>query len=267
MAIEDVRVSELYIYPIKSCRGLKLSRSEVGARGLLHDRIWMLIDKNGTAITQRNQPKMALIEVVPQESGLLCKTEGMPDLYVELRQDKITEAEVWGTKCLAVEQAEEASAWFGEYLNTTCRLVRMEQKHKRLLDPKYDPEQTHQVGFADGYPFLVISRESLAELNSRLAAPVTMDRFRPNIVIEGLGPYAEDNLKSFRIGNIGFKVVKPCSRCVMISIDQTTAITGTEPMKTLAQYRTVGNKVMYGQNLIHDGQGIISVGDQIEGIN
>jgi uncharacterized protein YcbX len=167
---------------------------------------------------------------------------------------------IWKDQCVAVAAGAEADAWFTALLGTPCRLVTMPSSTVRQVDLGY-AEPGDPVGFADGFPFLLISQGSLDELNRRLEHPVPMDRFRPNIVVDGCEPHAEDGWSRVTIGEISFRVVKPCARCVITTTDQQTGERGREPLRTLATYRRVGNKVLFGQNLIHDGVGAVRVGD------
>jgi len=165
----------------------------------------------------------------------------------------------------ASTREDEVAAWFSAFLHRGVRVVRKAAGVVRAVDPTYATNTTDQVGFADGYPFLLLSDESLADLNRRLAEPLPMDRFRPNIVIAGcVIPYYEDTLGRFAIGGIGFSAVKPCARCKITTVDQRTAQLGKEPLRTLATYRRSPNGgVMFGMNLIHHGTGRLTVGDRV----
>ncbi len=261
-----IRVSELNFYPVKGCRGSSLQEAEVGARGIVGDRSFMLVDDDGSFITQRSHPRMALIEprVAAGSLSLLapdCDTLSIPVLaYGERRL-----VTVWRDSCAAIDQGDAVAEWASSFLGTRCRLVRMADDFTRLVDRDYAVSDRDQVGFADGYPFLLTTEESLADLNARMATPLPMNRFRPSIVISGAEPFAEDGWRRIRIGAIIFAVVKPCARCVVTTTDQSTAERGREPLRTLATYRRVqGKGVMFGQNLIHESTGVIRVGDPVE---
>ena len=258
-------VKSIHVYPVKSCRGYELNEAAVLDRGLEHDRSWLLVSKSGLALTQRDFPRMALIAAqMLDDVTLKLSAAGVQDLLVKrrLHGDEST-VQVWNDACAGVDQGDEVAGWFSSYLSTECRLVSMPEQFVRAVDPKYATGE-QQVGFADGFPFLILSQESLDDLNSKLEYPVPMNRFRPNIVVEGCEPFAEDGWRKIRINGIEFDVVKPCARCVIVTIDQDDAVTGKEPLRTLSAYRQVGQKVMFGQNLVHHSRGRIRVGDLIE---
>jgi uncharacterized protein YcbX len=189
----------------------------------------------------------------------------MPPLRVACRDDGPRErVTVWKDRVPAVDQGDEAADWFAAFLGAPCRLARLPDDYARRVDGRYARRPDDQTGFADGYPFLLLSEASLDDLNGRLASPLEMRRFRPNIVVAGCAPFAEDGWRRFRVGPIGFDVVKPCARCVVTTTDQETAERGVEPLRTLATYRRVRNKAMFGQNLVHEGSGVIRVGDPVE---
>jgi uncharacterized protein YcbX len=179
---------------------------------------------------------------------------------------------IWRDTCPAIDQGDAVAAWFGQFLGTDCRLVRLPDTYRRQVDQTFATSPDDQVGFADGFPFLLISEESLADLNGRLDAPLPMNRFRPNIVVRGGGPFWEDRVSTFRIGAITFRCVKPCARCPITTTDQATALVGKEPLRTLATFRRGGIHVpgpvrgaaYFGQNVIHDATGVIRVGDNVE---
>lgn len=265
----DLYLSEIFVYPIKSLGGISLQAAEVEDRGLRYDRRWMLVDGKGHFLTQRKHAQMALLQVSLQEDGLLVshKQGLLEPLYIPFEEEHVRQNElqvtVWEDTVQALEVNASTSAWFSKALGMPARLVRMPQESHRLVDPDY-AAHGELVSFADGYPFLIIGQASLGDLNSRLEAPVPMNRFRPNFVFRGGLPFEEDSWKSFSIGGLTFHAVKPCARCVLTTIDQQTAEKGAEPLRTLASYRLVNNKVMFGQNLLHTGTGPVQVGDRIE---
>ena len=261
-------VAALHRYPIKSCAGVALEAAELDARGVRHDREYAIVEAgDGRMVTQRERPRLALIRpVIAADGALRVDAPGMPTLAVTpARTGEEREVVVWRDRCRAVDQGPEAAAWLGRFLGVACRLLRMADDHVRRVDPVYAGSDRDQVGFADGYPALLISEESLADLNGRLAAPLPMNRFRPNIVVAGGGvPYREDGWRRVRIGEVAFRVAKPCARCAITTTDQETTARGTEPLTTLATYRRGERGVLFGQNLIHDGPGTIRVGDRVE---
>ncbi|HLH62991.1 MAG TPA: MOSC domain-containing protein [Ktedonobacteraceae bacterium] len=259
-------VSELNVYPIKSCAGITLETARIGPRGFYHDRAYMLVDPLGYFITQREQPRMALITpALAGDGALRLQAPGMQAMTITpFRAGKRREVFIWDDSCVAVDQGDDIAAWFSAFLDTACRLVRLPEDATRPVDPRYAISQRDEVGFADGFPFLLITRASLDDLNARLKQPIPMNRFRPNIVVQNTSPYAEDTWRTIRIRDITFHIVKPCARCEIPTTDQTTAERGKEPLKTLSTYRHAVRGVMFGQNLIHEQQGRIRLGDAVE---
>ena len=262
---ESVTLSGLYVYPIKSCAGISLQRSGLTATGLLHDRRWMLVDRTGEFMSQRAHPRMALISTSISEEHLTVGAPGMPDLEVPLRQEKddLIDVCLWGDINSGAPVGEEADRWFREFLRFPCMLVCKPEDDPRLVDSLY-AERGDQVSFADGFAFLLISEASLEDLNGRLADPLPMNRFRPNFVVEGCGPYAEDGWDRLRVGSVPFRVAEGCPRCAITTTDQETGERGKEPLRTLATYRKSEGEVFFGRNLIHDALGTVRVGDPIE---
>jgi len=259
-------VSALTIYPIKSCGGIALETASIGPRGFSGDRAFMLVDPPGCFITQRELPRMALITPALREDGVLTvKAPGMQEIVISANdRGKRREVVIWNDICIAVDQGDEASEWFSTFLCTVCRLVRMPEGYMRRVNPHYAISERDEVGFADGYPFLLTTVASLDDLNARLEQPIPMNRFRPNIVVRNTLPYTEDMWRKIRIGQTIFHIVKPCARCPIPTTDQVTARRGKEPLKTLATYRNATRGVMFGQNLIHGHEGIIRVNDPVE---
>ncbi|MDH7605437.1 MAG: MOSC domain-containing protein [Melioribacter sp.] len=260
-------LSEIYIYPVKSLSGISLQKSEVTERGLKYDRRWMLIDQNNMFITQRKYPKMALIKV-DLENDLLIFTHKLNNelqfkIPIEIEDGKLKNVAIWDDYVTALHFSEEADEWFSNVLNLKCKLVYMPDNVKRNVDKKY-ATRNEIVSFADAFPFLIIGQESLNDLNSRLKEKLPMNRFRPNFVFTGGNAYDEDKWKSFKIGDVAFYPVKPCSRCVITTINHDTAEKSDEPLKTLSTYRAINNKVMFGQNLLHEGEGIIRINDELK---
>ncbi len=261
----ELTISGIYSYPVKSLGGINLERAWLDPRGIRFDRHWMLVDPEGVFITQRQLPRMALIETRLTSDGLQLSAGEMPDLMIAFasKDDEKMEVRVWGDRCLARSAGSKADRWLSRFLDRECRLVYMPEESVRRLDPDY-ADAADQTGFSDGFPLLLISEASLQDLNSRLSEPLSMRRFRPNLVVAGCAPYAEDNWRRIRIGDSRFRVVKPCSRCVVTTVDPDTAIKGEEPLRTLSRYRRVGNRVLFGQNVIHDTCGELRLGMEIE---
>lgn len=261
-----LKISGLFVYPIKSLGGISLKTAEVGSRGLEHDRRWMLVDQNNRFLSQREIPEMALLYVELTPNGLLVMHRHQPEEFVavpflfDAKEEAI--CTIWDDECAAEFVDSDIDKWFTRMLEVKCRLVYMPANTKRLVDQEYGGLQ-HITSFADAFSFLMIGESSLDELNSRLKEAVPMDRFRPNIVFTGGEAYQEDQMLHFTIGGIAFHGVKPCARCPVVTINQESGIAGKEPLKTLSGYRKKNNKVYFGQNLIHEGEGTISIGDEI----
>lgn len=260
-----IRVSGLYCYPIKSCQGVFLRFADVTDRGLSHDREWMVVDAEGGFISQRTQPALARVRVSLEGDRLLLAAPGTDGLALPLESagSGTRTVTIWRDTVVAESAGPRAARWFEDLLGFPCELVRMPTATVRRPDPTLS-RPDDRVGFADAFPFLLLSEASLTELNRRLERPLPMDRFRPNIVVDGCGAHAEDGWSSLRIGGVLFRVVKPCARCVITTTDQRTGARGPEPLRTLATYRTVGGKVLFGQNLLHEGRGTIRAGDSCE---
>ena len=258
-------LSALRIYPIKSCGGIAVEGWEVDERGLRHDRRWMLVDETGCFMSQRELPRMALIKVRIESDGLVVDAPGMSSLDVpfQVPDGKPLLVRVWDDLVESQTVGDDADRWFGEFLGVSCKLVYMPDESVRPVDPAHG-EPGDRVGLADGFPFLLISEASLADLNARLEHPLPMNRFRPSLVLRGCEPFAEDGWSLVRIGQLTFRVVKPCARCAITTVDQETAARGKEPLRTLAWFRRARNKVLFGQNLIHDERGTLRIGDPVQ---
>jgi uncharacterized protein YcbX len=257
-----IAVAGLFAYPVKSCRGIELREAEVVERGIAHDREWLVVDSAGRFMTQRDWPSLARVTVAVVPGGLRIEAKGRPKLEVATPLPSVRRREVtiWKDTCTSRSAGSEAAAWFSDLLGTDCELVWMPPEEARQVDPDV-ARPGDRVAFADGFPFLLISQGSLDELNRRLDTPVPMDRFRPNIVVDGCAPHAEDGWAKITIGDVVFTVAKPCARCVITTTDQRTCRRSSEPLKTLAGYRLSAGAVLFGQNLVHSGRGEIRVGD------
>jgi uncharacterized protein len=262
--MKQIKIGGLYIYPIKSCRGISLQSAIVNGKGLQYDRYWMLVDEDGFYVTQRKFPKMALIKTAINPGVLLISAVGMSDIQIGLKETsgESLSVKVWDDSCDALVVNPAADEWFSGFLDKNVRLVFIQEKFVRPVDPRY-AVGPFSTAFTDGFPILLISQASLDDLNSRLETPILMDRFRPNIVVSDASPFEEDSWKSINAGDIRMDIVKPCARCVITTTDQQTAQRYREPLAALAKYRTQNNKVMFGQNVIHQNKGKIKVGDVI----
>jgi hypothetical protein len=275
-----MEVSAINIYPVKSLGGISLNDSKVEKRGLQFDRRWLLIDEENKFLTQREFPKMAVISIGVNANGLEVAAENFENLYVPFEVGGETKkVQIWQSICDAIPHKSQINEWFSKVLQTNCRLVFMPDQSERKINTKF-LVNNEIVSFADGYPFLIISETSLADLNSRLEKQLTMDRFRPNIVVKNSEAFAEDKWQKIRIGNTIFRSTKPCARCVMTTINQAEGnFEGKEPLKTLATYRMAkdvfpnnleeldltAKSILFGQNLVAENfSERIKIGDKIE---
>jgi uncharacterized protein YcbX len=265
--MSDIRVVGLFIYPVKSLGGFAVTSTTVTDRGLAEDRRWMVVDETGKFLTQRQHPTMATLRVVPHEEGGGRFTIADPSGHAVTIGSGIgdpVEVTVWRDQVQARPVSVEADDLLTRHLGLRCRLVHMGDDSHRQVDPRYAPPG-RITSLADGYPVLIASTSSLADLNGRMDKPVPMSRFRPNIVVEGSLPFAEDGWGTLRIGTAEFEAVKPCSRCIMTTIDQDTGEkTGKEPLKTLAKFRNTPDGVIFGENLLISRPGMVGIGDMVE---
>lgn len=262
-----MKLAAIHCYPIKSCAGSALEHARLDAYGLEHDRRWLVTDPGGQFLSQRDWPRMALIRPAVLAKVLELSAPGMEPLSVPspAKQAAQRSVTVWRDHCIALDAGDAAAQWLSEFLDTSCRLARMGPGFQRPVSAPFAVGDD-QVSFADGFPFLLASTASLEDLNARLQEPLPMNRFRPNLVISGAQPFAEDGWAQVRIGRVVFHVVKPCARCTVTTVDQTTGVRGKEPLITLATYRkTADGRILFGQNLIHQPKGgQLRVGDFVE---
>jgi uncharacterized protein YcbX len=272
-----LRLTAIFLYPVKSCRGIAVDSAQVDVRGLVGDRRFLAVDAAGRFLTQRVHPRMALIETALTADALTLSSLGHGSVSIARSGFRPPQSEivvtVWKDTVTADDWGDEAAAWLTDFLGLSCRLAHIGAAYARPISPHkipsplaQVPSPAHEVSFADAYPFLVISEESLADLNGRLDAPLPMNRFRPNLVVTGAAPYAEDAWGRFRIGKVVFHGATRCGRCVVTTTDQSTATRAQEPLRTLAIYRRdAEGVVMFGRNLIHESKtGRLSVGDAVE---
>ncbi|MBI5954320.1 MAG: MOSC domain-containing protein [Chloroflexi bacterium] len=261
-----IAVSNLTYYPIKACRGFDVTESWVERMGLADDRRMMVVTSEGKFLTQREHPKLALITPALKNDSVTLSAPNFNSIHLVIQKSGTpTPVNIWKSKGVnAIDQGDEAAQWLSDWLGASVRLVRVDENFKRKLNPDYAVSDEDHTGFADGYPILVISEESLADLNSRLASPIPMNRFRPNLVVKGCEPFAEDGWKRIRIGGIEMALVKPCPRCVVTTIDKETLEKNKEPLKTLNTYRRQNGEAMFGMNVIPLGEGKIKVGMDVE---
>lgn len=259
-----VEVSELWIYPVKGCRGSSLPEVRLERTGFAGDREWMIVDADGQFVSQRTRPRLALVVPRVEPGRLILAAPGTGEMAVDLSDlEPRPPVTVWGDTVAAVSAGRETRRWLSDWLGAPCDLVRMAPDVRRPVDPRFArPED--EVSFADAFPVLLISRGSLDELNRRLEQPVSMDRFRPNMVVDGCPPFAEDGWSRIAVGETTLRVAKPCARCVVTTVDQSTGERGREPLATLATFRARDGKVLFGQNLVPERLGSLRAGDAVE---
>ena len=263
-------LTEIRIYPVKSLGGISLDNAIVQSKGLQYDRRWMLIDKDGVAMTQRSYPAMSLFKPSIENDLIWIsyqkdeKIISSTSLDIDTTSDRLIHTKVWNDIVEVLEPDPTVSQWFSRHLGIPCRLVAFPEEKPRPVDPLYSINNEN-VSLADAYPFLIIGQSSLDDLNTRLPDPVPMNRFRPNFVFAGPGaaPYQEDEWSNLAIGKVRFVAVKKSDRCVMTTVNQDTGEKGPEPLRTLSSYRKEGNKVYFGQNLVALDEGKVSVGDPV----
>ncbi|MFF5536691.1 MOSC domain-containing protein [Streptomyces cinerochromogenes] len=268
----NAEVESIHVHPVKAFRGVSPREAVVEPWGLAGDRRWTLIDDGGKVVTQREEPRLALAAAEPLPGGgVRLSAPGLAPLAVEVPEPAQTvPTNVFGTKVEGIPAAAAAHAWCSTYLGAEVRLVHMDDPAtRRPVDPDYAlPGET--VSFADGYPLLVTTLGSLDALNSLIAegphaaeGPLPMNRFRPNVVVAGTAPWAEDHWTRISIGEVVFRAPKPSGRCVVTTTDQTTAVRGKEPLHTLARHRRTDGRLLFGQNLVPLSPGTIRVGDPV----
>lgn len=259
-------ISQLFIYPVKSLGGIPVSSAQLTDRGFMYDRRWMLVDDNNRFLSQREQPVMALLQTEITDAGIkVTDKRNTADNciipFINKQHEKI-KVQVWDDACEAELMSDDLSKWFSAALQINCKLVFMPDDSMRKVDGRY-AANNEITSFSDGYPLLLIGQSSLDDLNNRLTEKITIDRFRPNIVFTGGAAYEEDTMAEFDINSINCYGVKQCARCVVTTIEQSNAAKGKEPLKTLAAYRQLNNKIYFGQNVLYKGNGVINIGDAI----
>lgn len=264
-------IAELNLYPIKGCRGISLRSALVVATGLevegIGDREWVVVDAEGEFLSQREHPKMALIDTRLTSTALRVCAPGMLTLEVPFASEgDVVDVRVWNDTVAAVTQGDAADAWFSQFLGTATRLVRFDPEGQRLASAKYTGTHESPYKFADAFPLLVTSTASLADLNRRLKTPAAMNRFRANLVLEGVEAFEEDYVHELRVGKVRIRPVKPCARCTVPGVDPATGKASTEVPDTLTTFRGTKDGVMFGVNaIVVAGAGsLLSVGDAVD---
>jgi uncharacterized protein YcbX len=264
-------VRALNIYPIKSCAGVPLAEARVTPTGLAFDRHWLVVDESGAFLTQRVLPRLALVRPALSDHTLRVAAPGMGPLSLPVNGPGERRAvTIWRDTCTGIDQGEIPAEWLSDFLDRRVRLMRFDFDQPRLSDPRWAGDSGATTAFSDGYAVLVASEASLADLNARLARPLPMDRFRPNVVIDGIEAFDEDHVSTLTIAGAGLRLVKPCTRCVVTTTDQETAerAEDNEPLATLAAYRRREelDGVCFAMNAIvtRTGERPIRVGDEVE---
>ena len=270
-----MHLSALFIHPVKSLRGCAVEKISIDRRGIAGDRRFLVVDHNGRFLTQRTLPRMALIATRLDEHELALEATGHGSIRTPRASQPSAprlKVSVWSSEGLMAEDCgPDAAGWLSDFLATPCRLVRAGDDFRRTVRKAPAGREGAEVGFADAFPGLLLTEASLTDLNDRLQErgeePVPMDRFRPNLVVAGAAPYAEDTWSRVRIGPVVFRCAGPCARCIVTTTDQATAARGPEPLRMLAGYRRDARKpedVNFGQNVVPEGEtGVIRVGDPV----
>lgn len=261
-----ITLSTLTYYPIKACRGFDVPASKVERMGLEHDRRMMVVTPDGGFLTQREHPRLALITPMLKGDSLTLSVPNFDSLQINIQKTGTpTPVDIWHSKDVAsIDQGDEAATWLSDWLGISVRLVHFADGYVRNVNPEYAINPDDHTGFADGYPILIISEESLQDLNSRLDSPVPMNRFRPNLVVKDCDPFAEDTWERIRIGGVEMALVKPCARCVVTTIDKETLAKSKEPLKTLGNFRKHKLGAIFGVNAIPLDEGRLEVGMSVE---
>ena len=260
-------LSQIFVYPIKSARGIAVDETPVGISGPFQDRRWMLVDNDGLFLSQRRLPRMALIAPRFEDSDLVVEAPHMPPLVIRSwsGEGELIPVRLWQDQLQLPHPNRQYSEWFSSYLGQPCRLVYLPPTIVRPVEPPYHHPNWH-VSLADGYPLLLVTQASLDLLNERLPTPVTMERFRPNLVIAGAAAHEEDGWRRLRIGIVEIAVVKPCARCSIVLVNPSTGERGVEPLQTLARYRRNPQKVFFAQNALVTTPGPLRTGLPVEAL-
>ncbi len=258
-------LDQILIYPIKSARGIAVAESSIDSSGPAEDRRWMLVDSEGLFLSQRKLPRMALIHPRFDASDLIVTAPGMPPLIIGewSGEGEWISVTIWRDQLTLPHPNQVYSDWFSSFLGRTCRLVYLPSTVTRHVEPPFDAPEW-RVSLADGYPLLLLTEASVDLLNSKLLSPVSVERFRPNLVISGTPPHQEDRWRRLRIGSVQLAIVKPCARCSIVLVDPETAARGTEPLRTMAGYRRQTGKVMFAQNALVVTPGHLRISTPVE---
>jgi len=260
-----MRVHSLHVYPLKSAAGVEVAEAEAGPEGLAGDRRWMLVDASGAFVSQRGYPRLSQVRAELRGEDGLWAALPSGEAFEARRSEASARVAVqlWGEQLTALAPSPEADAALSRWLERSVRLVAFAEDVVRPCDPRY-AAPGDRVAFADGFPVLVTTTASLGAVQEACDRPVEMARFRPNLVVEGSEPFAEDSWRRIRVGGLELRLVKPCTRCAMVNVDPATGQTSREPTRTLSQMRRVGGRVLFGQNAVFDSFGPVRRGDSVE---
>jgi len=268
-----LKVSQLFIYPIKSLAGISVKSAKVTVKGFEHDRRFMLVDENNRFLTIREFPKMTRLQPILTEEGLQLKSldTEIENLFIPLntKNEKSEKVLIWNAEVEAISISPKIDSWFSEVLGAAIKLVQMPEYSMRPVDTTsgYKPSGKF-VSFADAYPFMMMGEAAITDLNDRHSGEQTfsVQRFRPNIVFSGGYPNQEDEIENFTINGISFTGLENCARCTIPNVNPTNGVVdeNTEPLTTLSKYRLQNRKIYFGRNLVHSGTGVVQVGNLLE---
>ena len=254
-------ISQIWVYPIKSCAGISVRNAKLCERGLAYDRHWMLVDSTGRALTLRESPRLTQIRPQLTETFLEVNAPEMPFLQIPFRAPGEARSVQLFDRAIGAVVVAEATSWFSRYLGRSAELVYVADTNTRVMREDFG---TQRISFVDGNPVNLLSAASLDDLNTRLTTTVGVEHFRPNLIVSGTQPYAEDTWRRIRINTTDFEVYEACQRCMIVNIDPGSGIYRRETLAALAKYRRIGNAVVFGQNLSYYGEGMLAVGDKLE---
>ena len=258
-------LSRIFVYPIKSARGVAVRETQVDTSGPLQDRRWMLVDEHGLFLSQRKLPRMVLIEPRFEGSDLVVMAPGMSPLVIPRwsGEGEWIPVQIWRDRLELPHPDQDYSNWFSSFLGQRCRLVFLPDEITRHVEAPFD-DPKWRVSLADGYPLLIVTQASLDVLNAKLSSPIGIERFRPNLVVAGATPHAEDSWTHLQIGSVRLAIVKPCARCSTVLVDPISGEPGIEPLRTLAEYRRMPQRVMFAQNALVVTPGQLRTGTALE---
>ena len=258
--MHELRLTRLFVYPIKSAQGFEVSAAQVSERGLQHDRRFMLVDGGGHLVTARSHPKLLTVSTAIQGHCLIVTAKGMSTLRLPLSPTGAErQVRVWADWMLGLDVSSDADAWFSEFLAAKLHLVWMPDRAERRMNPAFG---SSRISFVDGNPLHLVSESSLADLETRVGSAIAIERFRPNLVVRGAPSFAEDHWTQLQFGELTLKSHEACARCMVINLEPLTGVIGVEPLRTLAGYRRQGKAVLFGQHLHTLGDGMLKVGQR-----